>query len=150
MTEALHEGELSGDQLKVVTNTLGEVPEASGELLDLLDQGASHQELSDAVTQKRAASRSLETERLRRARVHTNRHFRWGQDENGGGVRGGFFCDEVEFARIAPRLEAEAKRRWKAAANGHGVAATPWRPIGSMPSSTCWAAASWGRSVAGW
>ena len=68
----------------------------------------------------RADSRSREDERLRRARVHTNRHFRWGQDENGG-VRGGFFCDEVEFARIAPRLEAEAKRRWKAAGNGDGT-----------------------------
>ena len=120
LTEALHEGELSADQLKVVANSLGETPEASAELLDLLDQGASHRELSDAVTRKRAASRSIETERLRRARVHTNRHFRWGQDEDGG-VRGGFFCDEVEFARVAPRLEAEAKRRWKAAANGHGV-----------------------------
>jgi hypothetical protein len=68
----------------------------------------------------RANSRSRENERLRRARVHTNRHFRWHQVE-GGGIRGGFFCDEVEFARIAPTLEAEAKRRWKAAGNGDGV-----------------------------
>jgi len=118
LTEALHEGALSADQIKVVTTTLGETPEATEDLLDLLDQGASHQELSDAATKLRAASRSREDERLRRARVHTNRHFRWGQAE-GGGIRGGFFCDEVEFARIAPRLEAEAKRRWKAAGNGH-------------------------------
>ena len=89
--------------------------------MELLDQGASHQELRDAAAQKRAASRTKENERLRRARVHTNRHFRWGQDEHGG-IRGGFFCDEVEFARVAPRLEAEAKRRWKAAGNGNGMA----------------------------
>jgi HNH endonuclease len=120
LTEALHEGELSADQLKLVANSLSETPEASAGLLDLLDQGASHRELSDAADRMRAASRSIETERLRRARVHTNRHFRWGQDEHGG-IRGGFFCDEVEFARVAPRLEAEAKRRWKAAGNGHGV-----------------------------
>jgi hypothetical protein len=119
LTEALHDGELSTSQLGLVTCALSEVPDAAGDLLELVDQGASHKELSDAATKKRAASRSRETERLRRARVHTNRHFRWGQDEHGG-IRGGFFCDEVEFARVAPRLEAEAKRRWKAAGNGQG------------------------------
>jgi len=119
VTEALHDGELSASQLELVTKTQAEVPDAAGDLLELMDQGASHKELSDAATRMRAASRSREDERLRRARVHTSRHFRWGQVE-GGGVRGGFFCDEVEFARVAPRLEAEAKRRWKAAGNGIG------------------------------
>jgi hypothetical protein len=117
LTKALHDGDLSSAQLAVVATTLGEVPDAAGPLLELMDQGASHKELSDAATHMRAASRSREDERLRRARVHTNRHFRWHQDDNGG-IRGGFFCDEVEFARVAPRLEAEAKRRWKAAGNG--------------------------------
>jgi len=117
LTEALHEGELSADQLKVVATTLGETPAASGDLLALLDQGASHKELSDAATRLRSASRSREDERLRRARVHTQRHFRWRRDENGG-IRSELFCDEVEFARIAPRLEAEATRRWKAAGAG--------------------------------
>ena len=120
LTEALHEGELSSAEIGLVTNTLGEVPDAAGELLKLVDEGASHKELSDAAAKMRANSRSRENERLRRARVHTNRHFRWHQVE-GGGIRGGFFCDEVEFARIAPTLEAEAKRRWKAAGNGDGV-----------------------------
>ena len=119
LTEALHDGELSVSELGLVTKTLSETPEASADLLDLMNRGASHQELSDAATQMRASARSTENERLRRARVHTNRHFRWGQDEHGG-IRGGFFCDEVEFARVAPRLEAEAKRRWKAAGNGNG------------------------------
>ena len=119
LTEALHDGELSVSELGLVTKTLSETPEASADLLDLMNRGASHQELSDAATQMRASARSTENERLRRARVHTNRHFRWGQDEHGG-IRGGFFCDEVEFARVAPRLEAEAKRRWKAAGNGDG------------------------------
>jgi hypothetical protein len=119
LTEALHDGELSTAELGLVTTTLGEVPDAAGNLLELIDQGVSHKELSDAAAKMRATSRSREDERLRRARVHTNRHFRWGHVE-GGGVRGGFFCDEVEFARIAPRLEAETKRRWKAAGNGLG------------------------------
>jgi hypothetical protein len=119
LTEALHEGELSSDQLKVVTTALSEVPEATGDLLKLVDEGASHKELSDKATQMRAAARSREDERLRRARVHTNRHFRWHQDEHGG-VRGEFLCDDVEWAKVAPRLEAEAKRRWKAAGNGNG------------------------------
>jgi hypothetical protein len=119
LTEALHDGELSTAELELVTKTQAEVPDAAGDLLELMDQGASHKELSDAAARLRAASRSREDERLRRARVHANRHFRWGQVE-GGGVRGGFFCDEVEFARVAPRLEAEAKRRWKAAGNGLG------------------------------
>jgi hypothetical protein len=119
LSEALHDGELSSAQLGLVTATLGEVPDAAGDLLKLVDEGASHKELFDAATQLRAASRSREDERLRRARVHTNRHFRWRQDDNGG-IRGGFFCDEVEFARVAPRLEAAAKRRWKAAGNGNG------------------------------
>ena len=119
LTEALHEGELSAAQLALVTSTSAEVPDAAGDLLELMEQGASHQEVSDAASRMRAAKRSLEDEKRRRARVHTNRYFRWGQDE-GGGIRGGFFCDEVEFARIAPRLEAEATRRWKAAGNGQG------------------------------
>jgi HNH endonuclease len=117
LTEALHAGDLSTSQLALVTKTSAEVPHAAGDLLELVDQGASHKELSDAATKLRAASRSREDERRRRARVHTNRHFRWGQDEHGG-IRGAFFCDEVEFARIAPRLEAEAKARWKAAGSG--------------------------------
>jgi hypothetical protein len=119
LTEALHEGELSSAQLQLVTTTLREVPEAAGDLLELMEQGASHREVSDAATRMRAASRSAENERLRRARVHANRHLRWRQDEHGG-IAGEFFCDEVAWARVAPRLEAEAKRRWKAAGSGQG------------------------------
>jgi HNH endonuclease len=118
LTEALHDGELSAAQLDLMTSTSAEVPEAAGNLLELVEQGASHKELSSAATQMRAASRSRETERLRRARVHANRHFRWRQVETGG-IRGEFFCDEVEWARVAPSVEAEAKSRWKAAGNGH-------------------------------
>jgi hypothetical protein len=120
LTEALHDGELSAAQLKLVATPLSETPAATKDLLELMEHGASHRELSDAALAIRAASRSRETERLRRARVHANRHFRWHQDAHGG-ISGGFSCDEVEFARVAPRLEAEAKRRWKAAGNGHGA-----------------------------
>jgi hypothetical protein len=114
LTEALHEAELSPDQLDVMTTVAAEVPEATGDLLDLVEQGASHQELSDTATRLRAAKRSMETERVRRARVHANRQFTTHQAE-GGGIRGSFFCDEVQWAQVNARLEREAKARWKAA-----------------------------------
>ena len=117
LTDALHEGGLSSAQLAVVTNAATEAPESTEDLLKLVDQGASHQELSDAAARKKAAARSRETERLRRARVHTNRHLRVHQVDSGG-VRGEFFCDELEWARVAPRVEARAKERWKAAGGG--------------------------------
>jgi len=117
ITDALHAGELSTAQLAVVTTTATEAPEATGELLELVGQGASHQELSDAAARMKAAARSRETERLRRARVHASRHVRVHQAESGG-VRGEFFCDEVQWARVAPRMEARAKELWKAAGSG--------------------------------
>ena len=46
------------------------------------------------------------------SRVHSLRHLRWHQDD-GGGIRGEFLCDEVAWARVAPVLEAEAARRWR-------------------------------------
>ena len=119
LTEALHESELSPDQLGVVVKTATEVPEATESLLELIGQGASQQELSDTAARLRAAKRSRETERLRRARVHSQRYFRWHQDENGG-IRGEFFSDEIAWARVAPGLEAEAKARWKAAGAAAG------------------------------
>ncbi len=119
LTEALHESELSPDQLGVVATMATEVPEATGELLELVGQGASQQELSDTAARLRAAKRSRESEHLRRARVHTQRHFRWRQDENGG-IRSEFFCDEIAWARVAPELEREAKARWKAAGSAAG------------------------------
>jgi hypothetical protein len=119
LTEALHESELSPDQLGVVATLANEVPESTESLLDLIEQGGSQQELSDTAARLRAAKRSRETERVRRARVHTQRHFRWRQDENGG-IRGEFFCDEIAWARVAPGLEREAKARWKAAGSAAG------------------------------
>jgi hypothetical protein len=82
LTEALHESELSPDQLGVVATMANEVPEATESLLDLIDQGGSQQELSDTAARMRAAKRSRETERVRRARVHTQRHLRWHQDRD--------------------------------------------------------------------
>jgi hypothetical protein len=122
LNEALHAGELSPDQLGVMATTATEVPEATGDLLDLVGQGASHQELSDTAARLRAAARSRETERLRRARVHATRHLRAHQADSGG-IRGEFFCDEVKWAKVAPRLEARAKELWKAAGGSEGSAA---------------------------
>jgi hypothetical protein len=117
LTEALHEGELSSDQLKVVTETSRQVPESSSALLGLIGEGASHQELTTAARSLKATAQSRETERLRRARVHAQRHLRWHQDDHGG-IRAELFCDEVQWARVMPTLEAEAKRRWKRAGTG--------------------------------
>jgi len=120
LTEALHRGDLSSEQLKLVTRTSAEVRDAAATLLPLAQGGASHQELSDTAARLRASARCRETERARRARVHAQRHVRAHQVE-GGGVKGEFFCDEVQWAQVAPRLEAEAKARWKAAGS-HDVA----------------------------
>jgi hypothetical protein len=114
LTDALHEGGLSAAQLSVVTNAAGEAPESTGDLLELVEQGASHQELSDAAARLKAGARSRESERARRDRVHATRHFRWHQVDSGG-IRGEFFCDEVEWAYVAPGIEARTKELWKAA-----------------------------------
>jgi hypothetical protein len=114
LTEALHEGELSNDQLKLVTRTAAEVKEATGDLLGLIEEGASLKEVTDTAEQMRAAARSRETERVRRDRVHGTRHLRWHKDENGG-IRFAGSCDEVAWSRVAPALEAETTARWKAA-----------------------------------
>lgn len=120
LTEALHAGDLSTDQLNLVAKTTAEVKDAAPTLLHLAQSGASHQEMSDAASRLRAAERQRETERTRRARVHTRRHFRWHQSPEGG-VRGEFLCDEVEWARVFPGLDAAAKERWKAAGSKDGA-----------------------------
>ena len=117
LTEALHEGGLSPAELAVLTRAATEVPESTPDLLGLLGQGASHQELTDAAARLKAAARSRESERLRRARVHANRHLRLRQVDSGG-VRAEIFCDEVQWARVGPRIEARAKETWKAAGGG--------------------------------
>jgi hypothetical protein len=119
LADALHQGHLSAAQLKIVTDTIGADPGAPGELLCLVDEHVSLQELSDVATRKRAEARSREDERARRARVHAHRHFRPHQDEDGG-IRGEFFCDEVAWAKVAPTLEAETKARWKAGGGARG------------------------------
>jgi hypothetical protein len=117
LTEALHEGDLSSDQLKVITKTIGEDTGATGELLGLIGEGVSHKELTDTSEQMRSAARSRESERVRRERVHNSRYFRWHQDEDGG-IRFSGFCDEVSWSHVEPVLEAETLRRWKAAGSG--------------------------------
>jgi hypothetical protein len=122
LTEALHEGELSSAQLALLSETEAAVPEAVDTLLELTEQGASHQELSDAAARLRAAARNKDTERARRERVHQGRYFRWRQSPEGG-IRSEMWCDEIAWSRVAPQLEAEAKARWKAAGNGEPLEA---------------------------
>ena len=119
LRQALHDGELSSAQLAVVTKSAAEAPEATADLLDLVHQGASHQELRDEAARRRAGARGHQDERARRARVHAARHLRWHQCERGG-VRGEFFCDEVTWAGVAPVLEAGAAQRWRAAGSAAG------------------------------
>jgi hypothetical protein len=114
LSEALHGGDLSSSQLKLMGDTEAAAPGSAKTLVELAEAGASHQELSDAASRLSGAARSTETERTRRARVHERRHLRWHQCPEGG-VRGTFSCDEVQWATVAPRLEARAKGRWKAA-----------------------------------
>jgi hypothetical protein len=122
LKDALHEGGLSPSELAIVTKAAAEAPASTADLLKLVDQGASHQELSDAAARMKAAARSRETEHLRRARVHAHRHLRAHPVETGG-VRAEIFCDEVDWARIAPSIEARAKELWKAAGGSGGAEA---------------------------
>jgi hypothetical protein len=114
LAHALHKGALSSQQLNLVTSATAADPDAARTLLGLLDDRASHQELSQTADRLRACARSKESERQRRARIHAARHLRWRQAD-GGGVRGEFLCDEVQWARVAPALEAATKARWKGA-----------------------------------
>ncbi len=114
LTRALRDGELSSAQLKVMGRAEACAPGSAETLLELAAHGVSHQELSDAAARLRTASRSREEAQARRTRVHAHRHFRWRQCPDGG-IRGEFFADEVQFARVAPLIDARAKARWKAA-----------------------------------
>jgi hypothetical protein len=114
LTEALHDGDLSTPQLKLVTDAAAVAPDALDTLLPLAGSEASHQELSAAAMQLRTAARCRESARARRTRVHVMRSFRWHQDPSGG-IRGDIFCDEAKWGRVAPQLERDAKARWKAA-----------------------------------
>ncbi len=114
VSEALHEGALSSPQLSLVTSAASSAPDAAPALLGLVDGHASHQELAEEAERLKACARSRESERQRRARIRAARHLRWHQ-ASGGGVRGEFLCDEAEWARVAPGLEAATKARFKAA-----------------------------------
>jgi len=114
LAEALRDGDLSTPQLKVLADASAIAPEAPATLLSMLADQVSHQELADSAARLRSAARCKESARARRARVHAQRHFRWHQDDEGG-IRGEFFCDEVEWTRVFGRLEADTKARWKAA-----------------------------------
>ena len=126
LTEALRGANLSVDQLQLVTKTSAEVADAAATLLPMAQGGASHRELADTAARLRATARRREDERARRDRVHAHRHLRAHQADSGG-VRGEFFCDEVQWARVHPLIEAEAKARWKAAGSKDGDSLEAYR-----------------------
>jgi hypothetical protein len=113
----LRAGQLSAPELKVLSDAALTAPESLPELVSLAVGEASHKELSDAANRAKCCARSVESARLRRARVHAARHLCWHQEE-AGGIRGEFLCDEVAWAKVAPILEAEAKKRWKESGGG--------------------------------
>ncbi len=119
LARTLRDGRLSAPELKVLSDTATTAPESLSELVELVAEKASFKELSDAASRAACAARSNESARRRRARVHAARHFRWHQDEHGG-IRGEFLCDEVAWARVAPGLEAAAKARAKASGQDGG------------------------------
>jgi hypothetical protein len=120
LSEALQGGALSCAQLAVLGHTEAAAPGSAKTLLELTGAGASHHELATTATALIAAARSAEDEATRRARVHQHRHLRLHQCPSGG-VRGAFFCDEVQWARVAPLIEARAKGRFKAAGSKGGA-----------------------------
>ena len=133
LTQALHEGELSAAQLKLVSEVAAVAPGAADTLLDLAGPGASHQELNAAALALRTAARSKEDERARRLRVHRVRHLRAHQCAEGG-IRGEFFCDEVAWAKVAPWLEAAPGSATKRPGTKSRSTRTAW-----IPSSPSWA-----------
>ncbi|HVB92018.1 MAG TPA: HNH endonuclease signature motif containing protein [Acidimicrobiales bacterium] len=110
--EALQGGRVSPAQLELLASVAGSEAAAPGALEHLLPLvgEASLRELADEAARLRAAARSKEDERARRARVHRFRHLSWHQDP-GGGVRGEFLCDELDWAKVVPGIERRAARR---------------------------------------
>ena len=113
LSRPLREGKLSAPELKVLSDTAVAAPEALGDLVAIAVGESSHKELADAAARAKSAARSAESApSAAGARVHASRHLSWHQDD-GGGIRGEFLCDEVAWARVAPLLEAESKKRWR-------------------------------------
>jgi hypothetical protein len=122
LTDALRAGSLSSDQLKLVADAERSAPGAAQSLLPMVDDQASMAELRDQASRLRTAARCRETERARRNRVHSARHFRWSLAE-GGGIRSEMLCDEAAFARVLPIIEASAQERWRSAAGSEPLEA---------------------------
>jgi hypothetical protein len=119
LARTLRDGQLSAPELKVLSDAALSAPDSLPELVEMAVGESSHKELADAASRAKCAARSNESARQRRARVRAARHFDWHQDEHGG-IRGEFLCDEVAWSRVGPRLEARAKARWKEAGSVEG------------------------------
>ena len=130
-------GKALGSEIGLLAQSALEAPDALGDLVELATGDSSFKELSDAASAAKCAARSKESARLRRARVQRARHLRWRQDQ-GGGVRGEFLCDEVAWARVGPIHKVKAKARAKAAGGDEDslvrIASTPsWSSSGHRP-----------------
>jgi hypothetical protein len=126
LARPLRDGKLSAPELKVLSDAAVAAPESLSSLVSMAVGASSYKELSDAADQAKCTARSTESARARRARIHAARHLTWHQAD-GGGIRGEFLCDEVAWARAAPRLENEAKKRWTAAGAIEGESLTAHR-----------------------
>jgi hypothetical protein len=104
--DALKAGEVSAAQLDVLAGAAETNPDAVERLLPMVGQ-VSMRELTDEAARLRSVARGAEGERARRDRVHHRRHLSWHQDP-GGGIRGEFLCDEVEWSRVAPGINRRA------------------------------------------
>jgi hypothetical protein len=113
LLEALAGGELSHSQLEVVAEAATAAPQGEERLLSLVGT-ASQSQLRDELSKMRAEARCKEADHQQRSRVHRSRHLRWRQDPHGG-IRLEGHCDEVEWAKVMPGLEARALSLQKAA-----------------------------------
>jgi hypothetical protein len=113
MQEALADGTLSQAQLEKVADAAAIAPAGEERLLSMVGW-ASHAELGDELSKMRAEARCKEADHQQRSRVHRSRHLRWRRDPHGG-IRLEGHCDEVEWAKVMPGLEARALSLQKSA-----------------------------------
>ena len=121
LSEALQGGALSCAQLAVLGHTEAAAPGSAKTLLELTGAGASHHELATTASALIAAARAAQRTRRPGAPGSTSTAICASTSARRAGSGGAFFCDEVQWARVAPLIEARAKGRFKAAGSKGGA-----------------------------